>query len=142
MRGRVLSIMAGVAVAIATSVGAHAQNTASVRAYVPFAFSVSDSALPAGDYTLTQLSQNTWVVRNNGGKRVITAAARPDGTNKEETAAKLVFTKYGEHYFLSKVWRDGLTTQIAEPNAERAIQIQMTSRNEKPQTIYLMASAR
>lgn len=141
MKGRTLSIVAGLALAVAASVPTYAQD-ASVKAYVPFAFSVSNSAFPAGDYTLSELSQSSWIIRNNTDGKAIAAAARPNGTNPDESVAKLVFTKYGEHYFLSRVWCEGLTTEIAEPKPERAIQIQMTSSNEKPETVYVLASAR
>lgn len=142
MSKRTLSIMAGVALAIAISVPSYAQD-ASVRAYVPFAFSVSHSALPQGDYTLLRLSQNTWVIRNNNEKKAIATAARPDGTNPQVDKAELQFAKYGEHYFLTRVMYNGLTTAIAEPSPERAAEIQMmTSSNQKPETVYVMASAR
>jgi hypothetical protein len=141
MKGRTLSIVAGLALAVAASVPTYAQD-ARVKAHVPFAFSVRNAAFPSGDYTLSQLSQSTWIVRNDDNSKATTAMARPDGINADESVAKLVFTKYGEHYFLSRVWCEGLTTAIAEPKPERAIQIQMTSSNEKPETVYVLASAR
>ena len=141
MKRRILSVAGVLALVIGASVSSFAQD-ANMRAHVPFAFSVSDSAFPAGDYSLSQLSQNTWIVRNLSGKEAVTAAARPDGTNSDESVAKLVFKKYGERYFLSKVWCEGLTTSIAEPKAERAIEIQMTSNNLKPETVYVLAMAR
>ena len=141
MKRRALSVAGVAALVIGACVSGYAQD-ARVQATIPFAFSVSNSAFPAGEYTLSQLSQNTWIVRNDEGKGIVTAAARPDGTNPDESVAKLVFKKYGERYFLSKVWCEGLTTAIAEPKAERAIEIQMTSSNQKPETIYVLASAR
>lgn len=141
MKRGALLVLAGTVLALAVSVSAHAQD-ASVRAHVPFGFSVNESAFPAGDYTLSELSQNSWVVRSNSGDQAITATARPDGTNPEPNVAKLIFTKYGEHYSLSKVWCEGLTTAMAQPKAERAIEIQMTSKNQKPETVYVLASAR
>lgn len=138
---KVRTILAGLALAIVASVPTYAQD-ASVRAHIPFAFAVRNSALPAGDYALVQLSQNSWIVRNSATNQAITATARPDGTNPDETVAKLVFTKYAEHYFLSRVWCEGLTSEISEPKPERAIQIQMTSQNEKPETVYVLARAR
>src|SRR5579859_8202642 len=141
MTKRTLSIVAALALAIAAGVPTFAQDL-SVHAHVPFAFSVSNSTFPAGDYALSELSQNTWVVRTRDGKRAITAAARPDGINTDESLAKLVFKKYGERYFLSKVWCAGLTTEIAEPKEERAIEIQMTSKNQKPETVFVLASNR
>jgi hypothetical protein len=141
MKRRTLSIMAGVALAVAASLPAYAQSD-QVKAHVPFAFSVSNSSMPAGDYTLLRLSQSSWIVRNDNVRNAIVTAARPDGTNSDETVAKLVFTKYGEHYFLSRVWYNGLTSEIAEPKPERALQIQMTSSNQKPETVFVLASAR
>jgi hypothetical protein len=141
MKGKTLSIVAGLALAVAASVPTYAQD-ASVKAHVPFGFSVRNSAFPAGDYTLLQLSQSSWIVRNDADSQSTIAVARANGINPDESVAKLVFTKYGEHYFLSRVWCEGLTTEIAEPKPERAIQIQMTSRNEKPETVYVLASAR
>ena len=141
MNRRALSIMAGMALAVAVTVSAHAQS-GDVRAHIPFSFSVSSSSLPAGDYAMVQLSQNVWTIRNTEEKRAIAATARPDGTNSEYNVAKLVFTKYGDRYFLSRVMCDGLTSKIAEPKPERALEIQMTSSNRKPQEVVILASAR
>jgi hypothetical protein len=139
MNRKAFSILAGVALATALSVSAYAQS-GDLRAHIPFSFAVEKSVMPAGDYALVQLSQNTWTIRNENSTKAIAAAARPDGDNPEPNVAKLVFTKYGEHYFLSRVWCDGLTSVIAEPKPERALEIQMTSSNLKPETVYVLAS--
>lgn len=92
-----------------------------VTAKVPFAFTVSNTAMPAGAYTiapgaigLLSIRGDTW--RNSANVLVIPATA---GTARATGA--LVFHKYGRTYFLREVWKGGLETgaQIRVSKAER-----------------------
>jgi hypothetical protein len=75
-----------------------------VRATIPFDFRVGDRLMPAGSYTLTQ-SSAVLVVRKEGDNRSpvisMTNAAYDSGALN---TGRLEFNRYGDVYFLSKIW--------------------------------------
>jgi hypothetical protein len=113
-----------------------------VQADIPFAFTVTSSTLPAGNYSLRPLSQNTWLIQNNAGGPAIMAVATPNGSNKEADSAKLVFKRTGDRYFLSQVWCLGQTTAVPASKAERLIERETARNGAKPESVYVLASLR
>lgn len=75
-----------------------------LRARVPFDFSAAGVQVPAGVYTIErQGAPGILMLRDDNGKikavfQTITLSATPD-----HNEAKLVFNKYGDQYFLSRV---------------------------------------
>ena len=81
------------------SARAHAQVA---EATIPFDFVVQDGVLPAGTYQISRVSQNGILVRSlDGNFRAIstTYAANSQSAGK----GRLVFTRYGNRYFLHEV---------------------------------------
>src|SRR3982751_5872094 len=78
-----------------------AQQRASLKAHIPFAFSVNERTLEAGDYTISRLTQNSIEIASaDGEQRVIaqvpgTVSSNP---NAAPTLEKLVFHRYGDQY--------------------------------------------
>ena len=128
-------------VMVAGAASAYAQETG-VKAHIPFAFAVSSSTLPAGDYSLSPLAPNIWEIRNEEGSQAILTQARRDGTNEAVTSAGLVFKRCGERYFLSKVRALGETTAIPASKEERALEREMARNGSQPETLYVLASVR
>ena len=83
-----------------------------IQANVPFAFVIGDNTLPAGEYEIRGIDDNTpgvlEVVSVKGRKRIVfeTDAAQTRD-NEPATKTELVFTKAGDKYFLSQVWVAG-----------------------------------
>jgi hypothetical protein len=90
-------LAATVNVAIAT---ASAQNIA--KANIPFNFRVGSAPMPAGTYKIEPAQAGMVWIRSVDGKSNAVILAQ---TNASTTAApaKLVFNKYGDHYFLSEL---------------------------------------
>jgi hypothetical protein len=87
-------------VALAVSTGfAQSKN----RADVPFAFSVGDNALPQGTYTLIEVSDRVMRIRNEATNESVMIVAQYEEDTKPQ-AARLVFHKYGDRYFLAEAW--------------------------------------
>ena len=91
-----------VAAGIATAGSALAQDH-TVKASVPFNFTVNGRTLPAGDYTL---------VTENNTPRMLTISDREKGValmaitvpdNEASADNKLIFHHYGNQYFLSEM---------------------------------------
>jgi len=111
-----------------------------LTAKVPFDFTVGNQHFDAGAYTVsTGVAQSTILVRGeeNGSARfVMTISTQADNVPERP---KLVFNRYGDHYFLSQVWIGGtnLGRQLPLSKVEREI-----ARNiKKPETVSLLASA-
>ena len=92
--------------------------TVVLKGKVPFDFHVGSVDMPAGEYTVQQ-SGSIVTVRTAEG-RTVTAAyltlptraeARRDGT--------MVFNRYGDEYFLTKVWIPNSTEGRALPTSKR-----------------------
>jgi hypothetical protein len=79
----------------------------SVMAKVPFKFVVGDRVLPAGEYSIKQLSPVVLMIRSSDGRTVTTVQTRACESVEPQSEASLVFNKYADQYFLSRVWVGG-----------------------------------
>ena len=141
MKARYSLLAALVLIFVAGATSAFAQNP-TVQAHVPFDFAVSSSTLPAGDYTFSRISANTWSVRNDETRQSILAAATANGTNNENDLGVLVFKHLGDNYFLSQVRCFGETTAMPSSKVERAMEREVARNNLKPGSVYIPASGR
>ena len=98
-----------------------------MRAHVPFTFTVGDKSLPAGDYTVRILNptsdRKTLQIRSEDGR--VSAMVQTFGVNSAIAKdTKLVFRRYGEQYFFAQAQMAGETTSLAatKTRAERATQ--------------------
>ena len=73
------------------------------RATVPFGFNVGDRWVPAGTYVITsnEESPNIISLRSKDNKITLMSLTRPD--DERSNGGKLVFTKYGDQYFLHEI---------------------------------------
>ena len=98
-----------------------------MRAHVPFTFTVGDKSLPAGDYTVRILNptsdRKTLQIRSENGR--VSAMVQTFGVNSALAKdTKLVFRRYGEQYFFAQAQMAGDTMSLAatKTRAERATQ--------------------
>jgi hypothetical protein len=99
-----------------------------IKAEIPFDFSVGETKLPAGTYSISRMGQNSdhsvIVITGDDGRakaiRLSNSAQRLHARNK----ATLVFRHYGDQYFLFQVWPAGGTTgrQFPRSRSEREVQ--------------------
>jgi len=95
------------------------------NATVPFAFTVGQTEMPAGNYVISSLSDSAMAIMNrNKGTSVISLFRSEQPTSADGTT-RLVFHKYGEKYFLSQVARGlgGNVLQLPASNSEKEAQI-------------------
>jgi len=96
-------LMIAVAVALfVLAIPAIAQ-TGSVRVTVPFDFTVGKQTLAAGEYRVSVDSMQRLQIKPIGGTVAATVLTNLIGGN-ENQAPKLIFHRYGDHYFLAQVW--------------------------------------
>ncbi len=110
-----------------TSLTAQAQSANQMKAHIPFSFTIGSQTLPAGDYTVRYINQDSGktalLFKSADGRtsRIVNMI----GTQREEAEGKasLVFNQYGESYFLSEVWTGGDQYGLSLPKsrAERKL---------------------
>lgn len=114
-----------------------------IRANIPFGFMVGSETFPAGSYTVVRIDSvsNAVVLRSaDGGKTVVFV---PIGvySAKSRQEDSLVFSRYGDHYFLSEVWTidDPLGSQLVPSNHEREVSVTM---NQEIREVVKIAATR
>jgi hypothetical protein len=103
-------LMATAALATVGASGAQAQLVGTIETDVPFAFHAGSATLPAGRYTVQlPTDMNLRVLRIASADGGTTAFVEVADAEASTTPAKteLVFDKYGDQYFLSKVFDEG-----------------------------------
>ncbi len=101
-------LITAVLLLVAASVHVQAQDRLLFKATIPFAFTVENSSLPAGLYTVSTLPPYNMIkVQSVDGRKVamIFAIPFPEAGTSEQT--KLVFHRIGNQYFLAQVWEQG-----------------------------------
>lgn len=87
-------------------VRAQAPNGMVVR--IPFAFSVEQQTLPAGEYRILPMDGGRLLFRRSDGKAYTTVFSIPVRSRVPAASGKLIFHQYGAQYFLSQLWAPGL----------------------------------
>lgn len=97
-----LILMAGLLTAIAGPSLFAQSNT--MRADVPFSFHIGKAVLPAGTYNVYESSNGLITLRENTGKGAAARLTIPTSRAKMSADGSLQFTRYGDSYFLTKIW--------------------------------------
>ncbi|HVI71315.1 MAG TPA: hypothetical protein VM656_07500 [Pyrinomonadaceae bacterium] len=117
------------AIVVATAfVSTQAQSLAyPITASIPFDFSVADTKLPAGKYSIARakVSSDNSVLSifdGDGNPKDIRHSIPVSSFNAKDKST-LIFHRYGDQYFLYQVWSAGETTgrQFLKSRAEREI---------------------
>jgi len=110
----------------AVTAEAQSVNGVSIRANIPFEFSIGDKLLPAGEYRIQQVNPSSdvamlQIANANGEARVLVRvrSMRARDTNRTE----LVFNRYGSSYFLSTLAIEGSVDawQAPKSHTERGV---------------------
>ena len=128
--------------AFVISGNAQTSSSQTIRARIPFAFTVGEKTLPAGVYTVSVLNPSSdrkaLQIRSETGR--VSAIIQTVGVKGDlADEAKLVFRRYGESYFFAQAQMGGETTSLAatKTRAERATQRAM--RRGDSSTIAIVA---
>lgn len=83
---------------------AHAQSGSRVRINIPFDFSVGNTPLKAGNYTVSQLEPGIVVFSGDDKQQSQIAATVVLDSRNHDQKPQLVFTRYGSEVFLNKIF--------------------------------------
>ena len=108
MKRHLLVLVAIAVFATALTTTASGQTAKTVRANVKFDFRIGDRFYPAGEYRIESISWHSDVLRigriSDANKSEF-ILANPSNAGRSQTP-RLVFEKYGEDYFLTKLFLD------------------------------------
>ena len=134
-----------ITLAMASALAASAQNSRSLVVNIPFDFNVAGKSMPAGDYIVSRSNTNDQTILNRrDGKANAIVLTKTLQARDRQSESRLVFNRYGEHYFLSSVWTSGekLGRELYKSRQERAISNELAKNDVKAETVTLVASAR
>jgi hypothetical protein len=125
----------------AVSVYVQAQERPLLTATVPFAFTVENSNLPAGAYTVSiLLPYNMIKVQSADGRKATMIFAIPSRESGASKQAKLVFHRFGNEYFLAQVWEQGSNVHRDLRRGNRARELARSRDRIESATILASAS--
>ncbi len=138
MKSKIYGALATLAVALTVGVS-FAQAQSRVQADVPFAFSLQDRAMPAGNYQIIAQSGQVLEVRSLDSQRGQLLMKPMSVQASNDQSPKLVFHKYGDQYFLSQVWYGDSQYGIGFAESKREKEIKMASNGapNAPETVII-----
>ncbi|HEY0321645.1 MAG TPA: hypothetical protein VGC66_11850 [Pyrinomonadaceae bacterium] len=90
------------------AVTAQAQSANQMKASIPFRFIIGNQTLPAGEYTVRYVNQdsgkNALLFKSTDGRTSRIVRMNTTQSGEARMKASLVFNQYGDSYFLSEVW--------------------------------------
>jgi len=112
---------------------AFAQNQM-IAVNIPFDFSVRNQVLPAGEYTISEVTATGgWIVRSvENNKAAVFVVLPHDYTRAAQP--KLVFHRYGRDNFLTQIWTSNRA--VALPQSKREMIV--LAKAGRPVTVSLL----
>ena len=135
MKRNIYGALAILAAALIVSVP-FAQAQSRVKAEVPFAFSLQDKTMPAGNYQIIAVSDRVLEVRNLDAQHGQLLAKQISVQSKDQSP-KLVFHKYGDQYFLSQIWDGQNDTGIQLAESKREKETKMAGLTSASETVIV-----
>src|SRR5262245_2017411 len=113
--------LAAFSVAIVLAGSVFGQQSVALKAHVPFDFRLGNKTLEAGDYILRVVHSSSLSIESLNGGRSAVSLTIPAQAPGHLSDGQLVFTRYGDEYFLSKAFWPGYDSGLELPksNAER-----------------------
>ena len=78
-----------------------------LRANIPFEFRMGETNFPAGDYVFKCSTHLLVVQQEQGDHTTAMALTLPASRSKAPTTGVVEFNRYGDAYFLAKIWTPG-----------------------------------
>jgi hypothetical protein len=137
----VFTMLSLVVALAATSVSAQSRHYFQVT--IPFEFAISGKTLPPGEYIVRRVSsdrpERLAISSANGvtGQSVVTHNVRAGMLQAE---SKLVFNRYGDHYFLSQIWEagDNAGRELMKSREERQLERELAKTPNGPEKVAIV----
>ena len=119
-----------------------AAQTFRVTANVPFEFMVAGRSMPAGNYHIGNLGSNrTGAIQVSGDNSSVVLLANNTTASQNERAgqALLVFHRYGDRYFLSRIVDGRRDSGVEIPASHTEKELSKTASIERFETVAVLA---
>jgi hypothetical protein len=106
---------------------------------VPFAFSANNQHLPAGSYRVQRLSEYFLSIRNVKTASTVVVMIRPERGRPLESHSRLIFSREGNHSYLTQVWTpdtDRYSQLTSPPRHDQELRTQI---HPAPSTVEVAA---
>ncbi|HUS09413.1 MAG TPA: hypothetical protein VMZ30_03020 [Pyrinomonadaceae bacterium] len=140
----VITIIALLTVAGLTNANAQGPSSVEVKANIPFAFSVGNKTMPAGEYTVRCTNPNSYVkvlLIRSSDKPESALVITQSVIGKLQDDARLVFYRYGDHYYFAQVWlpSDSIGMQAPKSRREKQMEHELAANSLAKKTIAILA---
>jgi hypothetical protein len=117
---KLFAVTALLAVASLSTAARALSPSSALQAEVPFNFTVGYKQLPSGNYIIRCNSGGVITVESVDHQRrvVVTSITKPESTRGDD---KLIFRKYGDHYFLGKVSSSAFSADFPSSKLETSV---------------------
>ena len=138
MKSKIMLVATALALLITTAASAQ---TVKLKANVPFNFIVNRATLPAGEYWVESMDGNGHVLAIRNSDLKVTNLVLSNSCRHLEAAkqSKLIFSRYGNRYFLKQIWVRGTDQGNELPASPREREI---AKDFSMQEVVLMAAQR
>jgi len=108
------------------SVKVQAQIVDELEADIPFQFHAGNAKLPAGKYIIRALDNTdlgAMEISTADGSAAALLEVRPTQTKSSPVKSELIFNKYGDRYFLEKLFDEGSSegSELVESRNEKSV---------------------
>jgi hypothetical protein len=114
---------------------AYAQGGTTIKAEVPFNFTVGDKTIPAGTclVRVEGMTGGALSIRNPDAKAATYAIPLPTQSANPSERTVLVFHRYGDRYFLASIQRSGSSSgyKLQETRVEKELRAQNRVEHEE-----------
>jgi hypothetical protein len=114
-----------------------------MKANIPFKFTVGQTQMPAGDYTISFVNSAsdtmTILIKSADGRAARMVHMLPVEAREIQESGKLVFNHYGQQYFLSQIWSPAelMGLELAPSRTERALERELAQTERERVTVAL-----
>ena len=138
MKTKAVAFVGMVVILLATGV-ASAQSTDPIQFSTPFAFVIGDQQVPAGEYMVSVVSPTgTLSFRSSDGAVSVLIGSIPVQSTQTAQRFKLIFNRYGDHYYMSQIWTPGYRT--GRTLVPRTTELEL-AKSQKPQVVTVYTDA-
>jgi len=112
-----------------------------VLANIPFAFTVGNMTLPAGEYRVEKVQESSpaLLIRRTDGSASMIVVPFAVAVNAPQPQTKLIFHRYANGYFLSQIWTEGKTRGSELPKSPKEKDQGLLAHNESPNQVTIVA---
>lgn len=130
-----LPVASAVLLAVA-ALSAYAQSPAALRVSVPFQFSINNTAMPAGEYSISRAGLGDGrllALRSSDNRHTVLFAGNAAALASAAQQSSLVFNHNDNNYVLAGIWWAGYTSGVKLAAHESA----MTASQHPPQVVVI-----